>query len=70
MEAVKQNGSALRFASEELRRNREVVMEALEFASEELRREREIVIQAIRIIHSSSRSTVTCPMSFVVRFVV
>ena len=44
LEAVKQEGFALRFASDELRGDREVVLEAvkqdgdaLEFASEELR---------------------------------
>ena len=51
IEAVRQNGNALQYASQELTRDREVVMEAvrqngwaLQFASEELKRHREVVI--------------------------
>ena len=54
MKAVAQNGNALRFAAEELRRDREVVMtavaqngNALRFAAEELRRDREVVMTAV-----------------------
>jgi hypothetical protein len=55
MEAVKQNGWALEYASEELKRDREVVMEAvkqegtaLQYASEELRGDREVVLEAVK----------------------
>ena len=51
----RQNGNALRFASEERNRDREVVIEAvrlnvwaLQFASVELKRDREVVIEAVR----------------------
>ena len=49
LEAVKQDGYALRFASEELRGDRDVVMEAvkqngdaLQYASQELQRDTEV----------------------------
>ena len=55
MEGVRENGDALRFASEELKRDREVAIEAvrlngwaLQFASVELKRDREVVIEAVR----------------------
>ena len=51
----RQNGDALRFASEEQKRDREIVMEAvrqhgraLKHASEELKRGREVAIEAVR----------------------
>ena len=51
----RQNGDALRFASEERKRDWEVVIEAvklngwaLQFASVELKRDREVVIEAVR----------------------
>jgi len=55
LEAVRQDGSALRFAGENLRADREVVIEAvrkhgmaLQFAAVELRGDRDIVIQAVQ----------------------
>jgi len=54
-EAVRQHGEALRYAAEELRKDREVVIEALRqngdalrHAAEELRRDREVVLEAVR----------------------
>ena len=54
MEAVRQHGYALKFACEDLQRDKEVVMEAvrqdgcsLEFACEELQRDKE-VMEAVR----------------------
>eukprot|EP00971_Amphidinium_carterae_P270365 5364668-Amphidinium_carterae.1 len=54
LELVSHNGIALKFASEELRRDRQVVLAAvksygaaLQFASDELRRDREIVLTAV-----------------------
>ena len=53
MAAVKQNGEALRYASAELKGDREVVMaavkqdwRALEYASEELKGDREVMMAA------------------------
>ena len=55
VEAVRQNSRALRFSSEERKRDWEVVIEAvrlngwaLQFASVELKRDREVVIEAVR----------------------
>jgi histidinol phosphatase-like PHP family hydrolase len=55
MEAVKQNGSALQYASEELRNDREVVLEAVktdnyafEDASDALKADREVVLEVVR----------------------
>ena len=55
IEAVRQDGDALQFASEELTHDRDVLMEAvrqngdaLRFASEELNGDREVVIEAVR----------------------
>ena len=55
LEAVKQDGRALEYASEELRGDKEVVMEAvkqygraLEYASEELRGDKEVVMEAVK----------------------
>ena len=54
MEAVRQDGAALQFASRELRGDREVALEAvkqnglaLESASEELRSDRAVVLEAV-----------------------
>ena len=54
LEAVKKNGRALKFASEELRNDKEVVLKAvendrwaLEFASERLRNDKEVVLTAV-----------------------
>ena len=54
MEAVKQDGFALQFASAELKGDREIVMEAvkqdwraLQYASAELKGDREIVMEAV-----------------------
>ena len=54
LEAVKKDGHALRHVSEELKRDREVVMEAVKqagyafrHASEELKRDREVVMEAV-----------------------
>ena len=53
--AVKQNGWALKYASDELKGDREIVLEAvkqkgyaLQFASDELKGDREIVLEAVR----------------------
>jgi len=53
--AVRQSGEALKFAAEELRGDREIVLEAvrengdaLQFASEELKADREVVLEAVR----------------------
>ena len=55
LEAVKNNGFSLRFASYELRNDKEVVLEAvknvgfaLQFASETLRNDREVVLEAVK----------------------
>ena len=55
MEAVRQDGRALKFASETLRSDKEVVMEAvqqngnaLRFASETLQSDEEVVMEAGR----------------------
>ncbi len=55
LQAVKQNGSALKFASEELRNDREFILEAvkqngyaLECASKELQNDSEIVLEAVK----------------------
>ena len=55
MEAVRQKCWALRFASEELKRDREVVIEAvrqngeaIRFASKQLQRDREVAMEAVR----------------------
>ena len=55
IELVRQNGLALGYVSEELKRDREVVIEAvrqnsfaLQFASLELKGDREVVIEAVR----------------------
>ena len=58
LKAVKQNGWALEFASDELKNDREVVLEAvkekgsagfaLEYASEELKNDRKVVLEAIK----------------------
>ena len=55
LEAVKQDGNALKFASDELKGDRVVVMEAvkqngwaLEYAAEELRGDREVVLEAVK----------------------
>ena len=55
LEAVKQDGRALEFASEEPRGHRDVVLEAvkqdgraLEFASEEPRGHRDVVLEAVK----------------------
>ena len=54
MKAVSQHGSALQFATEELRGDHEIVMQAvsedgfaLDFATQELKGDREIVMQAV-----------------------
>ena len=56
LDAVKQNGAALRHASQELKGDREVVLEAvkqngaaLRYASEELKRDREVVLEAVKL---------------------
>ena len=53
MAAVKQDGNAIKFASDDLKKDREMVMaavkqdlSALEFASEDLQKDREIVMAA------------------------
>ena len=53
LEAVKNDGSALKYASENLKEDREIVLEAvkndgsaLEYASENLKEDREIVLEA------------------------
>ena len=55
MEAVKQDGLALRYASEQLKNDREFVMEevkqnwwALYYASKQLKNDREIVMEAVK----------------------
>ena len=55
MEAVKNDGDALLYASEVLQGDREIVMEAvkkdgnaMQFAAEELQADREIVIEAVK----------------------
>ncbi|MDQ1337790.1 MAG: hypothetical protein QG617_757 [Campylobacterota bacterium] len=54
LKAVKENGRALKYVSEELRGDREIVLEAvknnadaLQYASDELRSDREIVLEAL-----------------------
>ena len=55
MAAVKHNGRALQFASEDLQRYREIIMASVKqnewapkFASEDLQRDREIVMAAVK----------------------
>ena len=54
LEAVKQNGMALQYVCEELRKDRDVVLEAVKqngsalvWASEELRKDRDVVLAAV-----------------------
>ena len=56
LEAVKNNGFVLEWASEELQNDKEIVLEAvknngfaLEYASKELKKDKEIVLQAVKI---------------------
>ena len=56
MAAVKQDGKAIDFASDYLKRNREILMtaikqdgNALDFASEDLRGEKETVMAAVNL---------------------
>jgi hypothetical protein len=55
LEAVRENGRSLEYASKELRNNKEVVLEAVKqdgnslyYASEELRNNKEVVLEAVR----------------------
>ena len=55
MEALRDNSRALRFASEELKHEREVAIEAvrqngnaLQYDSQELKRDREVLMEAVR----------------------
>ncbi|EFC41494.1 predicted protein [Naegleria gruberi] len=55
MEAVKQNGGAIEFTSDELKRDREIISEAVRkegnallLASEEFRKDRELLIEAVK----------------------
>ena len=64
MERIRRDGEALQYASEELKRDREVVNEAdwqngpvLRFASVELKRDREVAIEAVRQSGDAPRCT-------------
>ena len=54
MEAIRQTGDALRFASDELTNDKEVILEAmqnglnLEYASKEIRNNKEVVLEAVK----------------------
>jgi hypothetical protein len=61
MEAVKQDGRALRYASEELRRDTEFILEVVKqhfyaprYASEELKRDREALMEAVKPLKKHS----------------
>ena len=74
LEAVKNNGGALKFASDTLKADREVVLEAvrsdgyaIQYASDTLKDDREVVIEAVKMYVNAYKNSTSGERSAAIR---